>query len=701
MKVHLPTATSRRGRITTTRMPRPRCRPHIELLEARLALAADYVVPTGDIGALINAIKDASSINPGTPKTIDLTAGLPYLLSQADNYFFGPNYLPPIASNLTIEGNGATIASNPNVATPGLRFFCILPGNSVIPNTGAPGVLTLKDLTLSNGQALGGSSGAGGGGLGAGGAIFNMGTLNLDDVTIDGCVAQGGSSTGNLSQGYGGGGIGTDAVGDSGGGNFGPDWPNPDNITIGGAGGSGSRGGGGGGGFSATGGGNNNSYGGAGGGQSGLGGAGGDYSGNDHRGSGGDGGGGAGDSNLFEGVGGNAFGGGGNKTGGGGVGGGGGGQSGGGGFGGGGGANGNTPDSKDGGLGGIQAGEGGFGGGGGGADTVAGAYGGGSVWGGGGGGSYLNGSQLVFQGGGGAGLGGAIFNLYGTVNAADSTFSGNSAKGGAGCNNGSGYGGAIFNLDGTVSLQGVTVAANSAASGGAAVYNLALGATPTGGGVAATLDLQNTILAGSAADGDALINNGMTGSGAATVAVSGQNLVQSYQAMNGASPATLPALAADPKLGALKDNGGSVPTMALLAGSPAIDAGSNRVLSAAARNSTDARGAGFRRVVNRAVDLGAYEYQPPVTATRLSAARGGLGRTALTARVTATAPGSNAAQGSVDFYVGTTLLGTAPVVAGRARLVVAHLVRARRALRAWYTGHATGDAAFNGSTSRG
>jgi hypothetical protein len=60
----------------------------------------------------------------------------------------------------------------------------------------------------------------------------------------------------------------------------------------------------------------------------------------------------------------------------------------------------------------------------------------------------------------------------------------------------------------------------------------------------------------------------------------------------------------DLRLGPLQNNGGRTQTIALLAGSPAIDAGSNAL---AAGIATDQRG--MRRVVHTNVDIGAYELQ--------------------------------------------------------------------------------------------
>ena len=73
----------------------------------------------------------------------------------------------------------------------------------------------------------------------------------------------------------------------------------------------------------------------------------------------------------------------------------------------------------------------------------------------------------------------------------------------------------------------------------------------------------------------------------------------------------------DPKLGPLANNGGPTPTMALLAGSPAIDAGNTSVATA-----TDQRG--FPRPAGLAADIGAFEYGSvmPAIAIGLSGATG-------------------------------------------------------------------------------
>jgi parallel beta-helix repeat protein len=69
----------------------------------------------------------------------------------------------------------------------------------------------------------------------------------------------------------------------------------------------------------------------------------------------------------------------------------------------------------------------------------------------------------------------------------------------------------------------------------------------------------------------------------------------------------------DPMLGLLANNGGVTKTHALLAGSPAIDAGPNPV-PVFDGNDFDQRGIGFARIVFGVADVGAFEVQePPAT----------------------------------------------------------------------------------------
>ena len=75
-------------------------------------------------------------------------------------------------------------------------------------------------------------------------------------------------------------------------------------------------------------------------------------------------------------------------------------------------------------------------------------------------------------------------------------------------------------------------------------------------------------------------------------------------------------LAADPKLGPIRDNGGPTQTMALLLGSPAINAGDNTLIPDGI--TTDRQGSGFGRFSGAGPsDLGHVEVQnqPPTIST--------------------------------------------------------------------------------------
>ena len=170
----------------------------------------------------------------------------------------------------------------------------------------------------------------------------------------------------------------------------------------------------------------------------------------------------------------------------------------------------------------------------------------------------------------------------------DSTLSGNSAGGARGG----------FVSERPTTLANSTLAFNRSAFGGALMFRLANLQCDQALG---TLDLESSILAGNlvgdaapyAADFDA----------DDTLAVTGANslVMVAYPAI------TLPGdtLDADPLLLPLADNGGPTQTLALSAGSPAIDTGNN-----AAALDFDQRGDGYPRVVGAAADIGAFEVQP-------------------------------------------------------------------------------------------
>ena len=111
-----------------------------------------------------------------------------------------------------------------------------------------------------------------------------------------------------------------------------------------------------------------------------------------------------------------------------------------------------------------------------------------------------------------------------------------------------------------------------------------------------------------------------------------------------------------PLLGPLQNNGGPTETLALLPGSPAIDAGDNDAITSA----TDQRG--FPRFVNGVVDIGAYEFQQTATVTLTSSLDPSLPGQEVTFEATLhLVPQSNTPTGTMTFFDGDTELGQVAV----------------------------------------
>ena len=203
-------------------------------------------------------------------------------------------------------------------------------------------------------------------------------------------------------------------------------------------------------------------------------------------------------------------------------------------------------------------------------------------------------------GDGGAARGGAIFADGGTLIINTATFANNFAAGGHGGNGGQtnpglncgmhgaggfAHGGAIANNNAaTVDITHGTISLNKAGAGNTGVNQGGANKPPrpaaegAGGGIRvgpASVTLQNTIIAGNTAA------NGLGDAAGAptpgpnvdgTVTSNGHNLLGVATDAGGFSgPGD--KIGANPMLGALADNGGPTETMALLAGSAAIDAG--------------------------------------------------------------------------------------------------------------------------------
>lgn len=230
--------------------------------------------------------------------------------------------------------------------------------------------------------------------------------------------------------------------------------------------------------------------------------------------------------------------------------------------GGGGGGGGATGSSSFGGNGGI----GGFGGGGGsaGSGRVAGGNGGsGGAFGGRGGDGRGNNAGGT-TGGGGAGLGGAIFNDGGSLNLTNTTLTGNSTQGGTsnsfgGGASGQAVGGAVFSRNGALTVLSSTISSNTAVNGGRGIYVL-------GDAAVAMATLDNTLIGQSDTSVSDFVASTIS-SGSTTTSGTG-NLIRTQTGFSGTIVST-----ADPLLSVLGSYGGTTQNLALLPGSPAINAG--------------------------------------------------------------------------------------------------------------------------------
>ncbi|HLO32553.1 MAG TPA: choice-of-anchor Q domain-containing protein [Anaerolineales bacterium] len=202
--------------------------------------------------------------------------------------------------------------------------------------------------------------------------------------------------------------------------------------------------------------------------------------------------------------------------------------------------------------------------------------------------------------------GGGMENLAtGIIVMTNVTFSGNTAAGGGG----------MFNwTDSRPILVNATFSANSATEAAGGMYNyggshvwltfvtLSGNTAPKGGGI------YNDYAANPTIDSSILYNN--TGGEISDFSNTAQASVTN-SIVKGGYPGT-GNLDADPLLGPLQDNGGLTQTMALRAGSAAIDAGADINCP-----STDQRE--VTRPQGARCDMGAYEYTAPTPAINLSA----------------------------------------------------------------------------------
>jgi hypothetical protein len=217
-------------------------------------------------------------------------------------------------------------------------------------------------------------------------------------------------------------------------------------------------------------------------------------------------------------------------------------------------------------------------------------------------------------------FGGALYSAGGAVTVSNCTFFDNHAFGAQvpvydldswvylGSEGYDAYGGAMYVDGGTARIDNSTFVGNSAV-GGYGDIGLRQGVGYYGG--LAGVHVSNSIIAGNSAsyspDGD--------------FTSLGHNLIGNSSGNGGLVASDL--LDANPQIGPLQNNGGPTQTIALLPGSPAINAGDNTNAPV-----YDQRGAGFARIVGGTIDIGAFESGNELGRTWIGPASGGNWSTA-------------------------------------------------------------------------
>lgn len=267
-----------------------------------------------------------------------------------------------------------------------------------------------------------------------------------------------------------------------------------------------------------------------------------------------------------------------------------------------------------------------------------------------------------------------------TTTIINSTFAGDSASGAY-----ASFGGALNTSSDDVTVTNSTIAGNSITGGTSGAYGVDVAAS------SGALTLANSI-----------IGNGTVGAfdcyalSSASIADGGHNVDQDHSCgFTGASD----IINANPGLGALANNGGPTLTMALLDGSPAINAGGSRSNGCPAADQRN-----IPRPQGTSCDIGAFEFVP-TTSTALVVAPNpaSLGQTVtLTATVTGGSGQGTPIHGTVTFLEGTTALGTASLTTssnGVARLTYTWVNGSSDIGMHNLTASYSGDTDYSGSTS--
>ncbi|QDT45552.1 putative outer membrane protein pmp20 precursor [Gimesia alba] len=215
--------------------------------------------------------------------------------------------------------------------------------------------------------------------------------------------------------------------------------------------------------------------------------------------------------------------------------------------------------------------------------------------------------------------GGAICNIFGTLSVEESTFLRNATD----------FSGGAINSNGDLTVRASTFSRNTAKVSGGAIYVQGAGfsifnstisrnvAASTGGGIffaghSPFLVMNSTIILNeSKLSGAGLYQSGAETASITNTIIAGNstpfftntqvagNFVDNSNIIQESSTGLLDTV--------LRDNGGPTQTHALLADSPAINAGDNSAILSAGIF-TDQRGLGYPRIVGGTVDVGAFEY---------------------------------------------------------------------------------------------
>src|SRR6266403_238473 len=222
----------------------------------------------------------------------------------------------------------------------------------------------------------------------------------------------------------------------------------------------------------------------------------------------------------------------------------------------------------------------------------------------------------TFSGNSASRTGGAIFNTSGgTLTVTNSTFSNNSAAADSGAirndgtltvtnstfsnNSAATDGGAIFNNSGSPTVTNSTFSGNSAATDGGAIFN----------GSTLTVTVTNSILANSTSGGNCSVSDR-----GGPITDGGHNIDDGgtcgFTGTNCATTTGTSFCKTDPLLdpAGLANNGGPTQTIALEAGSPAINAANETVCAAPPVNNLDQRGFVRPGVGATNCSIGAYEF---------------------------------------------------------------------------------------------